>query len=162
MYKPGFAQQAAKACQAGFTDRELADLLGVSEVTLNNWKLEHKEFSLALKAGKAPADDRIERSLFHRAVGYSFDTEKIFCNKDGQITRAETREHVPPDTTAAIFWLKNRRPASWRDRHEISGDPDNPLRVFHAVEIVVTGDRRSWEQVADSRRPGLRAPDKAD
>jgi hypothetical protein len=28
-------------------------------------------------------------------------------------------EHVPPDTTAAIFWLKNRNPAQWRDAWQL-------------------------------------------
>jgi hypothetical protein len=31
-------------------------------------------------------------------------------------------EHVPPDTTAAIFWLKNRDPARWRDAWQIDAN----------------------------------------
>ena len=57
----------------------------------------------------------VERSLYSRAVGYSFNSEKIFCNKDGEVTRVPIVEHVPPDVTAQIFWLKNRDPAHWRD-----------------------------------------------
>jgi hypothetical protein len=54
---------------------------------------------------------RVERSLDQRAVGYERDAVKIFCSKDGKITKVPYREHVPPDVTACIFWLKNRDPA---------------------------------------------------
>jgi hypothetical protein len=74
-----------------------------------------RDFLGSLKAGKEEADDRVERSLYSRAVGYSFNSEKIFCNKDGEVTRVPIVEHVPPDVTAQIFWLKNRDPAHWRD-----------------------------------------------
>jgi hypothetical protein len=67
------------------------------------------------RRGKEEADARVKRSLYSRAVGYSFNSEKIFCNKDGDVTRVPYREHVPPDVTAQIFWLKNRDPAHWRD-----------------------------------------------
>jgi hypothetical protein len=66
--------------------------------------------------GKEEADARVERSLYMRAVGYSYDAEKIFCDKNGKVTRVPYREHVPPDVTAQIFWLKNRDPAHWRER----------------------------------------------
>ena len=53
-----------------------------------------------LKAGKAEADDRVERSLYSR--GYSFNSEKIFCNKDGEVTRVPIVEHVPPDAVLEL------------------------------------------------------------
>lgn len=118
VFTQSFVKQAEKACEAGFTDRELADLFGVSEMTLNRWKLQHPDFALALKAGKESADARVERSLYHRAVGYSFPSEKIFFHQ-GEVTRVPYVEHVPPDTTAMIFWLKNRKPKEYRDRHDI-------------------------------------------
>ena len=75
-----------------------------------------------LKSGKEVADNRVERSLYNRAVGYTFDSEKVFQHQ-GEIVRAKTVEHVPPDTTAGIFWLKNRKPAEWRDKieHQVGG-----------------------------------------
>jgi uncharacterized protein YjcR len=77
-YRPHYATQAIKACQAGFTDRELGVLFGVSEATINNWKLKHEDFARALKAAKAPADDRVERSLYARANGYEHDAVSFF------------------------------------------------------------------------------------
>lgn len=117
-YKPEFCEQAAKLCRLGATDIEIADFFGVAKATINTWKLQRPEFLDSLKAAKAEADARVEQSLYHKAVGYSFDSEKIF-NNQGEVIRAKTREHVPPDTTAMIFWLKNRRPEQWRDKHEV-------------------------------------------
>jgi len=117
-YKPEFAEQARKLCQLGATDNELGDFFGVRRETIWAWAQKHDEFSNALKAGKDAADERVAQSLYHKAVGYTFDCEKVFQHQ-GEIVRAPIREHVPPDTTAMIFWLKNRRPQEWRDKREI-------------------------------------------
>jgi len=129
-YKPEYAEQAAKLCQLGATDADLADFFGVSDRTIYRWAAKHEEFSQSLKAGKDLADERVERSLYHKAVGYTFDSEKVF-QFQGQIVRAETKEHVPPDTTAMIFWLKNRRKEQWRDRqeHELTGKDGGPIET---------------------------------
>lgn len=133
-YRAQFAEMAQRACEVGFTDKEISDLLGVCEATINEWKLEYVEFSGALKAGKAVADDRVERSLYHKAVGYSFDAVKIFMPANSrEPVYAPYREQVAPDTTAAIFWLKNRRSEQWRDktdvvvRHEVANLSDDEL-----------------------------------
>lgn len=111
-------------CDKGFTDEELAKFFGVAASTLYLWKSTHKEFSEAIKIGGAPCDDRVERSLFQRATGYVIQSEKVF-NANGKVLRAKTQEHVPPDTGAAIFWLKNRRKDQWRDKTETGfTDPD--------------------------------------
>jgi hypothetical protein len=117
-YQPQFAVQATKLCQLGATDIELADFFEVSTSTLYLWKATYPEFSEALKSGKEASDNRVERSLFARATGYTFDSVKIF-QYEGEPVEVPYREHVPPDTTAAIFWLKNRKPAEWRDKQEI-------------------------------------------
>lgn len=121
LYKPRFVEMAKQACAAGFTDFQLAQLLGVSEMTINVWKVKHVDFGLALKDWKAYADEQVERSLYAKARGYSFDAEKIAVNADGQVTRVAYVEHVPPSDTANIFWLKNRRSQDWRDRIEHTG-----------------------------------------
>ena len=122
-FKPEFVKQAEKLCTIGLTDAELASFFEVSEVTLNAWKHKHPEFLNALKVGKDEADTRVERSLYHRAIGYSHPEEKIF-NDGGEPLIVPTTKHYPPDTTAAIFWLKNRKTAEWRDKqdHEHSGN----------------------------------------
>lgn len=102
----------------GFTDKEMAGVLGITQQTLDNWKKKDKRFFGSLKDWKAQADQQVERSLYARACGYSHQEDKFF-NVDGDVFAVETIKHYPPDTTAAIFWLKNRQPLVWRDRHQI-------------------------------------------
>lgn len=124
-YRPEFAGQAEKLCTLGATDLELAQFFEVDVATIYRWKHSHPEFCEALIVGKESLDIRVTRSLYQRAVGYSFNSEKIF-HFQGHITRAATIEHVPPDPGAAMLWLKNRQPDRWRDKtevdHNIKGD----------------------------------------
>jgi hypothetical protein len=90
-------------------------------------------FSDALKAGKEPADQRVTRSLYQRAIGFHYDAEKIFIDPDThEPIRVPIREYVVPDTTACIFWLKNRQPKEWRDvqdhRHQVVNKTEEQLR----------------------------------
>ena len=134
-YEPDFAKQAAKLCALGATDADLADFFEVNTSTIWRWSGQHEDFCNALKNGKDTADERVERSLYQRAIGYEYDAVKIFQDKGSPLV-VPYREKVAPDTTACIFWLKNRRKAEWRDKIEHSGDPDNPL-FPNRVEIVV-------------------------
>lgn len=133
-YKAEYCEQAEKLCRLGATDRDIADFFGVSEATLNNWKLRYPEFLESLKRGKDEVDALVERSLFQRATGYSHPSEKVF-QFQGQVIRAKTVEHYPPDTTAMIFWLKNRQPEKWRDRPEAGDNGDDPPPVSVTVEV---------------------------
>ena len=91
----------AKACaRFGAIEDEIANELNIGPATLDRWKQKYPEFRCALKAGKEASDDRVERSLYQLAIGWN-----------GQ----------PPNTTAAIFWLKNRRPDRWRDVQQLQG-----------------------------------------
>jgi hypothetical protein len=124
-FDPKYTAQAKKLCDRfGATDADLAAFFDVSTTAIKDWKIKHAEFAAALKVGKDAADDRVERSLFERAVGYSYDAVKIFMPKDA-ITPvyAPYVEHVPPDVNAATFWLNNRRKADWRQKvdHEHGG-----------------------------------------
>ena len=114
-YKPEFVEQAKKICALGATDLELADFFGVNVATLYRWKNEYPEFCDALKVSKEIADDRVERSLFTRAIGYEHDEIDIRV-VDHVIVKTDIRKLYPPDTTACIFWLKNRRPDLWREK----------------------------------------------
>jgi hypothetical protein len=112
----------------GKTNKEIAAGLRISTGTLFTWGKEHPEFLSSLKAGKDSADTKVESSLFMRAFGYEYEEVKTEEGPDGtKITR--TVKAVPPDTTAMIFWLKNRRPKEWRDKHELTGDAGGPLVV---------------------------------
>jgi hypothetical protein len=119
-YDSSYPKQAEKLCLLGATDEDLADFFEVTITTIKNWKSVYPEFLACITNGKEPADDRVERSLYQRAVGYSYDAVKIFmpAGHDEPVI-VPYREHVPPDVGAMAFWLKNRRKDTWRDKHEV-------------------------------------------
>lgn len=138
-FQPAFVEQARKLAALGATDREAAEFFNVNEATLYRWKHEFADFCEALRVGKETADARVEQSLYRRAVGYSHDSVKIAINAQGAVTEAPFVEHYPPDTTAAIFWLKNRKPAEWRDvrSQEVSGPGGGPVEVARIERVIV-------------------------
>jgi hypothetical protein len=127
-YKEEYVDQAEKLCALGATDAETARFFNVSVPTLSSWAAIHEDFGAALQKGGAVADERVERSLYQRANGYSYESEKIIYDaKRGEVIRVPIVVHVPPDVTAQIFWLKNRDPKNWRDRREVG--MDRPMTV---------------------------------
>lgn len=120
-YKEEYNEQVVKLCRLGATDIEIADFFNVSEKTLNNWKHNHPEFLQSIKKGKEISDLEVANSLYNRAKGYEQDTVKVF-QFQGEPIIVPVKEKVAPDTTAAIFWLKNRRPKEWRDKKEIEAN----------------------------------------
>lgn len=118
-FKLEFVKQATKLAALGATDQEMADFFEIEVRTLYRWKHDHDGFCQALKAGKQVADDRVERSLYQKAIGYEQDEVKIFMpgGADAPVY-APFRAKIAPDTTAAIFWLKNRRGDQWREKSE--------------------------------------------
>jgi hypothetical protein len=138
-YKPEFAKQAAKLCKLGATDFELAEFFEVDTRTIYRWKNTFPAFCQAVVAGKKKADDRVERALFNRAVGYTYESEKLFCY-EGVVTRAQTIDHVAPDPGAAMNWLKNRRPDKWREKtHTEHGVSDGLAELMKAIDGKTRG-----------------------
>lgn len=141
-YRAEYAEQARKICLLGATDEFLANFFGISVATVNKWKEDHPDFSEALKDGKDRADAEVANSLYRRALGYSCDAVKIVTvsrSSDPAKPEQKTvehdlvayREHYPPDTTACIFWLKNRQKHRWRDKHDVEhgGADGGPIQV---------------------------------
>lgn len=134
-YDEAHNKKAYKLSLLGATDIELADFFEVSEDTIYEWKKVHPEFSEAIKRGKNQADSEVANKLYKRATGYQHEDVDIKMF-EGQIIQTPLVKHYPPDTTAAIFWLKNRQPKKWRDKQDIdhttNGDNINTL----LIEIV--------------------------
>src|SRR6516164_8444769 len=139
VYSPRLAVVARKCCERGMTDIEVADILGIGLATLYRWKLEYPGFSRVFKLGKAEADDRVERSLYSRAIGYDYVAEKPSMTRHGQKTM-QYRAHIPPDTAAAVWYLKNRRPDRWRDahRHEHVATPYDGIESAAELRALLT------------------------
>jgi len=106
--------------QGGATIPEIAHALDVSHETVHMWMIHHPEFADAIRRGRDQVDDRVEASLYQRAVGYSYWAEKVFANG----TRMRVLEHVPPDPGAAAKWLANRRRSAWSDKLDVSLQAD--------------------------------------
>ena len=107
----------------GLTDEQIAHNMGISPATLYDYKNKYPEFVEALKKGKEVIDVQVENALLKRALGYKYDEVTKERNKKGALvtTKIITKE-VHPDTTAQIFWLKNRKPEEWRDKKDIDLD----------------------------------------
>jgi hypothetical protein len=135
-YDPLYCEQVEKLCKLGATDKELAEFFVISESTLNLWKVEHAEFSEAVKRGKILADAEVAFSFHKRATGYKYDEvtyEKIGPGEDkvevGESGMEEIKQdlfkkkivtkEVPPDAGAGLNWLKNRQKDKWRDKVEV-------------------------------------------
>ena len=102
----------------GLTDEQIAHNMGVSVATLYNYKKQHLEILEVLKKGKEVIDIQVENALLKRALGYSYEEIKTEQSEDGyKVTK--TIKEVAPDTTAQIFWLKNRKRTEWRDKQDI-------------------------------------------
>ena len=114
-FKEEYIKQAAKLCSLGAMDRDLADFFEVNEDTINEWKKVYPNFSESLKQAKVDHDTReVESSLLKRAKGFTRTVEK-----PTKFGTELCHEEIAPDTTACIFWLKNRDPNRWRDKQDI-------------------------------------------
>ena len=110
----------------GLTDEQLAEKIGINRATLYDWKKKYPNISNALKKGKEIVDIQVENALLKRALGYSYTETVVETNEDG-VKHRETVKFIPPDTTAQIFWLKNRRPDKWRDKPAAEKNADGAL-----------------------------------
>ena len=119
LYTEEMVIRAEGYARDGLTDVQIAHNLGISRSTLYKWKREYPEFAEAVKRGKEVVDREVENALFRRAVGYSYPEEKVFLGPGGKPVIVQTTKYYPPDPTAMIFWLKNRKPAEWRDKRDI-------------------------------------------
>lgn len=100
----------------GYIDTEIAGMIGITTTTFYDWMKRFPAFSEALKKGKDSWDDEVEEAMYASAVGYYKDEDVIVKDSDGNQSVRRMKKWHPPNTTAQIFILKNRRPKEWRDR----------------------------------------------
>lgn len=127
----------------GLTDEQIANNMGIVPSTLYEWKKAYSEISDALKKGKAVVDIEVENALLKRALGYSYTetTKELIVDKStGEsklVVTKEVTKDVAPDTTAQIFWLKNRKPGEWRDKQDVQveGTVRNPFEGLSTDDL---------------------------
>jgi transposase len=119
----------------GLTDEQIAHNVGVSRSTLNDWKKKYPDISDTLKKGKEVVDLQVENALLKRALGYAYEevTEESQWNEKAKryelVVTKRVKKRQAPDTTAQIFWLKNRRPDKWRDKQDVEHTGDMDLNI---------------------------------
>lgn len=134
----------------GLTDEQIASNMGITRKTLAEWKTKYSDICDTLKRGKAVVDIQVENALLKRALGYSYDevTRERVLDYDpsiGQVVGSHmeitktVKKEVQGDTTAQIFWLKNRRPEQWRDKRDVSVEGEistnNPFKGLSTDEL---------------------------
>lgn len=128
----------------GLTDEQIAHNMGIVPKTLYRWKEQYCQICQSLKRGKEVVDIQVENALLKRALGYSYKEitrESQFNPQTEQyelvVTKEVTKE-VIPDTTAQIFWLKNRKPDEWRDKKNVehSGSVNNPFAALSTEQLL--------------------------
>lgn len=132
----------------GLTNEQIAHNIGIAPKTLYEWINKFSEISNALKKGKEVVDIEVENSLLKRALGYSYDeVTKEISKETGQlvVTKVVTKQ-VIPDTTAMIYWLKNRKPKQWRDK------PTQENDVSSMIESMNTLTKAMLNNVAPNRK----------
>lgn len=128
--------------RSGLTDLQIAAKMGISAATLYQWQIDHPDISEAIKRGKKPVDDEVENTLLKSALGYEYEEiiTEIIESPDGQQRKQvkKIKHYAQPNTTAQIFWLKNRRPDKWRDRQELAGSMNlTATNIVEQVESLV-------------------------
>ena len=110
----------------GLTDEQISEKMGINRRTLTDWKSKYDPISLTLKKGKEVVDRQVENALLKRALGYTYEE----ITYEGGVETKRVVKEVVPDTTAQIFWLKNRKREMWMDRQniEISRPIDDSLK----------------------------------
>lgn len=137
----------------GLIDEQIAKNLGIGYSTLCLYKTQHIDLLEALKKGKEVIDYEVENALLKKALGYNVKLEKTFKIRTAEYDEATGRKiaereelqigtdevHIPADTTAQIFWLKNRKPAEWRDKPTANSNSDETENdnLFEAIKEAV-------------------------
>src|SRR5690606_25005636 len=109
----------------GLTDEQIAHNMGIKRQTLYEWMKRFPDISDALKKGKEVVDRQVENALLKNALGFYYEEETV-TNKGDVVT---VRKYEKPNTTAQIFWLKNRKPKQWRDKQELQHDGDMKINI---------------------------------
>lgn len=132
----------------GLTDEQIAKNMGIRKSTFYDWLKKFPEISNALKKGKAPVDFEVENALLKRALGFEYEeTETIIEEVDGKQRKRikKIKKVALPETSAAIFWLKNRKPEQWRNVNptveaKLKAETEKLLKEAENLSTQIEGD----------------------
>ncbi|MBV8186104.1 MAG: helix-turn-helix domain-containing protein [Alphaproteobacteria bacterium] len=141
-YKLEYCELAQNYCLLGATNEDLAGFFGVSRRTVDNWIAAEPPFAEAVRGARALADARVARSLYERAIGFSYRSTRTVLHR-GEERELSEAVYCPPDVRACIFWLRNRQRDHWSDKQ--------PLQVPHDGDLEAAM-REGRERVARLRQ----------
>lgn len=103
----------------GLLNKDIASNIGVAYGTFSNWIYNYGEISEALKKGRRPVVREIENALITKAKGFDYEEQTVYFNEDSSGKQRKQivkhKRYSPPDTSAAIFLLKNYEPEKYRN-----------------------------------------------
>lgn len=117
----------------GLTDEQIATKMGICRDTLIQWKKKYPDISDTLKKGKDVVDIQVENALLKRALGYEYEEISEKYEMGVLVEKKVTKKQVVPDTTAQIFWLKNRKPDEWRDKREVDVEGSAGVMIINDI-----------------------------
>jgi hypothetical protein len=123
-YKPEYAELAALLVSVyGSTPTELGKVFGVNPSAIVMWINRHADFRSAIEDATRNTNIRVMARLFRQCMGYKIKTERLFYDgRRGKLVKGIYTEHKQPETSAMIFWLKNRMPEKWQDKMGVGID----------------------------------------
>lgn len=113
----------------GLTNEQIANNIGIGRTTLYEWSQKEPNIANAIKKGKEVVDFEVENALLKRALGYTLTITEQKVDKFGDVHNLKKDVHIPGDTTAQIFWLKNRMTKQWRDKVEVEANKEQLEKV---------------------------------
>ena len=116
-FNEDIAKKIIELLKSGKTNKQACEIIGITEPTFYNWQKSQPLFFYAVKEAKQETDLAVEASLLQRAMGW-IEYGEIEDEKTGEVKKIPIKQY-PPDPTSMIFWLKNRKPETWRDKTEV-------------------------------------------
>lgn len=142
-YDKSMCDKAYELASKGLSDKKIAKSLQVGLTAFYDYKNKFPEFSEAIKKGKKPANSEVEAALFKKCTGFIVKVQKAFKVKNieysesgkkisetEEVVLVEEDQYIPPDTTAQIFFLKNRESEEWKDKREAENDNKNDNEII--------------------------------
>lgn len=153
-FKPEYVPIVQRLCEGGAIDTEVATILGIHRTTLWRWCVEHPELGEVMQVSKEPANRRAFLAHMRKVCGYEYEEELVhYDSQRGKFVRTKVTKHVPPETSAFVWFSKNRM--GWRDRHEHTGKDGGPIEysnIERARRLAFILTKATAEQAA--QEPG--------
>jgi hypothetical protein len=139
----------------GLTESQICEAFGFTQRALQYVKAKDETFFHSIREARKISDAKVEVALYERALGYSHQEEKIFCNKSGKIVRAATIKHYPPDVEACQFWLTNRKAENWKNKNDIDLGKGTIDAAFSIARLLAAGRSKKDARIAAGEDPEL-------